>query len=472
MNGRYRDDAARVALLACCALLEAARQRGSFDTKAIAALLLALCCSALTQWLGNTEQTLGAKISSIAWLPSALFCIPALLLPEFLAFMPLLAFDAMTTMPNQPKTTVPWRTLLWWCWTIPLIRAYWTYQAASPSLSKIIRQTAIGPMLCAAIIILFSCLSALLGHVLSVSDAEHRTLLALQDNIRMARRRNRTQVDSLREQQEESTHVATLRERTRIAREIHDNVGHLLTRALMQTQAAGVVANAAGESNSAKQLEGIGASLDEAMTMVRRSVHDLEDDGTDFRAQIADAVHVMDSARPDFSVTLDCDVDDAPAPVARCLTAVIREALTNVVRHSDASHATVSLHDYPAFWQLAVFNTTETKPSANLGNEAGNRDLRGMGLSDIEQRVHALDGTSLCGPYRDGWRVFVSLPKEPWTDAGAEGNSDMKTNTIKNNNLSAKTDSHRNNMAGAGMNTTNTQHADMRTRANTEEETA
>lgn len=286
------------------------------------------------------------------------------------------------------------------------------------------QEIAIDSVLCTAIIILFSGLSALLGHTLSVSDAEHRALFSLQDNIRMSRRYNRTQVDLLREQQEESTHVATLRERTRIAHEIHDNVGHLLTRALMQTQAASVLANASSEGHSAKQLEGISESLDEAMTMMRRSVHDLEDDGTDFRVQITDAVHVMDSAQPDFSVTLDCDVVDAPAPVARCLTSVIREALTNVVRHSNAIHATVSLHDYPAFWQLAVFNKTGAKFSGNT-SEGMTHDLRGMGLSDIEQRVHALGGTSLCGPYRDGWRVFVSLPKTPWMDA----NTKAKTNT-------------------------------------------
>ncbi|WP_156097515.1 hypothetical protein [Bifidobacterium bohemicum] len=44
-------------------------------------------------------------------------------------------------------------------------------------------------------------------------------------------------------------------------------------------------------------------------------------------------------------------------------------------------------------------------------------------MATIEQRVQALDGTCLCGPYRDGWRVFVSLPKAPWAkpdrDAGA-----------------------------------------------------
>ncbi|MCO6558059.1 MAG: two-component sensor histidine kinase [Bifidobacterium sp.] len=348
--------------------------------------------------------------------------------------MPLVAFETMIIPTGQSEKR--WHKLMRWCWVLPLICSYWTYRFGEFLPAGHNCHSATHPVLDAAIVMLLSCLTALLGYIFSVSDSEHRRLLTLKDTIRTTRRRNATQIDSLREQQEESTRVATLRERTRIAREIHDNVGHLLTRALMQTQAASAVADAMNDATAAKQLAGINASLNEAMTMVRRSVHDLEDDGTDFEAQIADAVHVMDNARPDFSVTLDCDIENTPAPVARCLTAVIREALTNVIRHSDSSNASVSLLDYPAFWQLAVFNRTAIEGISQSPNEMS-PDLRGMGLADIEQRVHALGGTSLCGPYRDGWRVFVSLPKAPWTSSAAE----TKTTAInRNNGTDEKTD--------------------------------
>lgn len=330
--------------------------------------------------------------------------------------MPLVAFESMAIPASQSENI--WHKLMSSCWILPLICSYWIYRYHGLLPVSNNNRPATHPVLDAAIAILLSCLTALLGYIFSAADSEHHALLFLKDTIRMTRRRNAMQVDSLREQQEESTRVATLRERTRIAREIHDNVGHLLTRALMQTQAASAVASATGDDTATKQLAGINASLNEAMTMVRRSVHDLEDDGTDFETQIADAVHVMDSARPDFSVTLDCDIQNTPAPVARCFTAVIREALTNVIRHSDSASANVSLHDYPAFWQLAVFNKTTTKPLTQTTNQIS-QDLRGMGLADIEQRVHALGGTSLCGPYRDGWRVFVSLQKAPWMSSDA-----------------------------------------------------
>ena len=98
--------------------------------------------------------------------------------------------------------------------------------------------------------------------------------------------------------------MATLGERTRIAREIHDNVGHLLTRAIMQAQAGRAVAEATDDEVAARGFTTLGETLDDAMTMVRRSVHDLEDDGTDFAAQIEAAVASFDGISPDFSVSL------------------------------------------------------------------------------------------------------------------------------------------------------------------------
>ena len=58
-------------------------------------------------------------------------------------------------------------------------------------------------------------------------------------------------------------------ERTRIAREIHDNVGHMLTRAIMQTEAAHVVAQVAGQQSAQRFCE-IHDTVSEAMTLVAK----------------------------------------------------------------------------------------------------------------------------------------------------------------------------------------------------------
>ena len=215
-------------------------------------------------------------------------------------------------------------------------------------------------------------------------------------------RRYRIRLADGSEERAAAIHTATVNERTRIARDIHDNVGHLLTRAIMQAEAGRLVAEAA------RGFAQIHDTADQAMTMIRRSVHDLEDDGTDFTAQIHAAAHAFDGAA-DFDVRLCNDIRTAPAPVARCLSAVIREAVSNVAHHSDAAQVSVLLREFPALWQLTVQDDGGRTPHAKAAAP------RGMGLADIEARVRALGGTALCGPFNDGWRVFASTAEVLWT---------------------------------------------------------
>lgn len=221
----------------------------------------------------------------------------------------------------------------------------------------------------------------------------------LQDTRRNQIRQLRNRLSESEEDRAASVRSAILSERTRIAREIHDNVGHLLTRAIMQSEASQVVAQISGRDADARGFEDIHATVNEAMTMVRRSVHDLKEEGTDFTAQIDAASQAVG-----LEVMLDNAIDDAPSPIARCFATTIREALNNTVRHSDAETVHITLRDMPALWQLVVQDDGHAMP-------AKPRDDGGIGLADIEERARALGGSAVCGPYHGGWRVFVSIPK-------------------------------------------------------------
>ena len=206
------------------------------------------------------------------------------------------------------------------------------------------------------------------------------------------------------EERDIATRMATLDERTRIARDIHDNVGHLLTRAIMQTEASKIVSQARGDMEAVRSLEEIGGTLHETMTMMRQSVHDLADEGTDFPSMVEEAARCSSA----LDVRVTNDVTAVPAPVARCCVALIREALANTVHHGTASHAEVVLRDFPAFWQIAV----QDDGGRPRTTESADPEIsRGMGLADIEARVRALGGTCTYGPNGPGWRVFASIPK-------------------------------------------------------------
>ncbi|WP_055426937.1 sensor histidine kinase [Bifidobacterium aesculapii] len=388
------------ALLAALGVALALCAHAPVDAVLVAALLAATSVTGLVSWM---------RPASLAWLSTAAFVTVAVFVPLWRVFLPLAAYDqARMGLPR-----VRWRSavalrlmpLSRWLWLLPFAPLFASLVAgdggtgAADGLSD--------PALASALVIV-SCVGCALGFESRDAATTHDEVLRLRDGLREHARVTRMRMADVAEERARSVRMATLGERTRIAREIHDNVGHLLTRAIMQSQASRTVAEATGDTVAAQGFGAIASTLDGAMTMVRRSVHDLEDDGTDFAAQIEDAARSFDGISRDFHVSVTNDIADAPAPVARCFATAIREALANVVHHSEAREATVTLRDMPALWQLVV---QDPGPAAAGAGGAG----RGMGVADIESRARALGGTALCGPYAAGWRVFVSLPKSRWT---------------------------------------------------------
>lgn len=207
--------------------------------------------------------------------------------------------------------------------------------------------------------------------------------------------------------QDYEVRLATLSERSRIAREIHDNVGHLLTRSVLQVEALQVVH--ADDECVRGGLASVGATLHEAMDTVRKSVHDLHDDAFDLRAQLQRAIAAC--GLPDVRLTFDAR--DVPLPVAYGLLSVVREALSNVAKHSDATRVDVSVIEYPALYQLVVQDNGTTA----AGSGDASASPRGIGLHTMEERIGALGGR-LRAEHRKGFRVFASIPKKQQGEDG------------------------------------------------------
>lgn len=388
----------KLVMLVLCALL-LVLHRGDVTATEVIVPLVALCCASLGEWLLSTWP-------SRSWMPVAAMPLAALFVPTLAFVLPVVAYDAAR---------------------VPAAGAIQGARDARMGLSIVARYAWAFPV---AIVLLrrpddrmASSIVALLAFIGFAWGARTRDAASLDARLHDSLDRNRAMVRDLRsrltdaqENRAEAARIATLNERTRIARDIHDNVGHLLTRAIMQTEAERVVAESRGDALAAKRFAEVGASVKEAMTMVRRAVHDLDDAGVDFAAWIADAARSTGRLHVELRNTVAAGV---PAPVARCLAAVIRESLANAARHGMADEVTVTVQDFPAFWQLVVQDNGNTpaamnavaaqRPAAMWQAEAA--DGRGMGLADIEARVRALDGTCAWGPDADGWRVFVSIPK-------------------------------------------------------------
>ena len=380
----------------------------------IAGLLASIAAGALCEWLLPSPSSIwgGALVSLLAtFIPDWLFCLPALAFEAGVglgAMVPATRSAGMKDSRAKDSGLARPRLLLAllpaFFWLIPAMADLILFGGLTQRYALLVLLTSAlaqgGGLACAH-------LAVAKGRVWQIEDTERYRIRQLHGRI-----------SDLDEERAQATRMAHLSERTRIARDIHDNVGHLLTRAIMQIQAGRVVAQSKGDERTEQILDDVGKTLDEAMTTIRRSVHDLEDAGTDFASQMEDASSEASMGR--LKVDLNNGIETAPAPVCRCLATIVREALTNTVRHSSARSAQVILRDLPAFWQMVVQDDggiQHSQPDSSPTQES--RLQRGMGLADMEARARALGGTANSGPNRQGWKVFVSLPKEPWSDHSA-----------------------------------------------------
>ena len=152
----------------------------------------------------------------------------------------------------------------------------------------------------------------------------------------------------LLEKQDYEIYTATLRERNRIAREIHDNVGHLLSRSILLLGAARTVNQ---QDSMHPLLEHLDTTLNSAMDSIRNSVHDLHDDSVDLEESIKSLI-------AEFSfcpVILQYDMGRTVLrEVKYCFISVTKEALSNVIRHSNANQVQITMREHPALYQLYI----------------------------------------------------------------------------------------------------------------------
>ena len=263
---------------------------------------------------------------------------------------------------------------------------------------------ALVPVICA--------LAALLALRTTEEETTRARLHAMRDDLREKVLALQDANSRLLRAQDHELRAAALSERTRIAREIHDGVGHVLTRLLLQVKALQVVHR--DEPDVVADLDTLNGGLDEALDSMRRSVHALSDDGE----ELATSLNLLGSRCGIDSVSVDCSTEvEPPATVARCIVAVVREALTNAARHGGARSARVAVTDYPAFWQVTVDNDgivpAEGEPAVD------GRGGSGLGLRSMTERVEALGGRVRITP-RPRFTVFATIPKD---GQGKEGTS-------------------------------------------------
>lgn len=258
------------------------------------------------------------------------------------------------------------------------------------------------------------CFTLILAAIFSVRTERSLKLaqevIHLKDSSTELRLAMQKRQQDLLEKQDYEIHLATLQERNRIAREIHDNVGHMLSRSILQM---GALITIHKEEPLHGQLAGVGETLNQAMNSIRESVHDLHDESIDLRQSIAEATREM---KEHYQLTVDYDMSpEIPRNVKYCFITAVKEAMSNIAKHSDADKISVILREHPAFYQLTVEDNGTVGRKGQSGllweEEVVRMDGKeGIGLSNMKERVQALGGTFRIHTEK-GFVIFISIPK-------------------------------------------------------------
>lgn len=172
-------------------------------------------------------------------------------------------------------------------------------------------------------------------------------------------------------------------ERLRASRELHDVLGHRLGIIAVKAELAAELAGS-DPVRSAAESQQIRALAAATLAEARRAVHG--ETVTDLATQLASAELVLRSAG--IGTTIDVDAGQVPTSASQLLAAVVREAVTNILRHSEASTVSIALEDTA----LVIVNdgaTTGMAPS-------------GTGLASLAARCAESGARLVAGATSDG----------------------------------------------------------------------
>lgn len=210
-------------------------------------------------------------------------------------------------------------------------------------------------------------------------------------NVHFAQRRQANR--QLRLAQDEIQHLARVAERERIARDLHDVLGHTLSVVILKSELASkLIAN--DPERAANEIRDVEQISREALAEVRNAIGGYRAGG--LKEELARAASTLQTA----GVAAECRYGPVSLSTAQetVLVLAVREAVTNVVRHARAKRCMLSLD------QVDDCGVLEIRDDGRGGSRGEGNGLRGM-----RERVEVLGGT-LRRETAAGTRLTIRLP--------------------------------------------------------------
>jgi two-component system, NarL family, sensor histidine kinase DesK len=204
----------------------------------------------------------------------------------------------------------------------------------------------------------------------------------------------------LRKANDEIEHLAKVAERERIARDLHDVLGHTLSVITLKSELAGKLIER-DPARAAKEIREVEETSRQALSDVRDAIRGYRAKG--LAAELAQAKSTLETA----GLAVQCDAANAmqiPAVQESVLSLAVREAVTNVVRHAHARTCRLRLEQQNGSFRLEIHDD-------GRGGFTG----EGNGLRGMRERVEMLGGT-LQRSTEAGTTLTITLPLKDMAD--------------------------------------------------------
>ncbi len=247
------------------------------------------------------------------------------------------------------------------------------------------------------LMIMLICICSVLSYVTRKKDDKELIYKNSIDDERRLRYELEATKNKLLNSTREVAYLAETRERNRIAREIHDNVGHSIAGILIQLQAAHKLYRKDNEKSQEilkKSIDG----LADTVTLLRDTVHNIRPSeivGVDY---IKTIISNFNFCPVQFGFTGNFDM--LPTNHMEIIGTSIKEALTNASKHSRATKIEISIDINDGYTRLYIKD-----------NGIGCKSIKeGMGLSGIRERVSNTGGTVSISA-EDGFLIVCVIPR-------------------------------------------------------------
>lgn len=210
----------------------------------------------------------------------------------------------------------------------------------------------------------------------------------------------------LRLARREIARLAVSEERLRFARDLHDLLGHTLSLIALKSELAGQLI-AEDPTRAQREVGEVEAAARTALQEVREAVAGYRE--ATLRGELEHAHELLAAAG------IECVVRDEagalPPPIETLLGWVLREGITNMIRHSRARHCLVALTRSDGGVRMSLTDDGRGSAHASPASDISGAPSHGNGLRGIAERVAAHDGRCEFGAADDqGFRLTVTVP--------------------------------------------------------------